>query len=153
MRAYRVTLAAYASSAAQTFSGQGGFVGMGRWHTAGRPVVYAARSLALAALETLVHLHRSTKIAPYVHLEVEIPDAQVEMARALPKELPTNIGATRAFGDAWLARRSSAALVVPSIIIPSELNVVINPAHPAFDLSWVVAGPNPFSFDPRLTKP
>jgi len=153
MRAYRVTLAAYAGNAAQAFSGQGGLVGMGRWHTAGRPVVYAARSLALAALEALVHLHRSTKIAPYVHLEIDIPDAQVEVATALPKDWQSNVAATQAFGDAWLVGRSSVALVVPSVIIPTESNVVINPAHPAFDLSWVVAGPKPFSFDPRLTTP
>jgi len=153
MRAYRVTLAAYAANAAQAFSGQGGIYGLGRWHTRGRPVVYAAHSLSLAALEALVHLHRSTKIAPYMQLEINIPDALVEVATALPSDWQSNVGATQAFGDAWLVGVSSVALQVPSVIIPTESNVVINPAHPSFDLSWVVVGPKPFSFDPRLTKP
>jgi RES domain-containing protein len=153
MRAYRVTLAAYAGDRAQAFSGQGGLLGMGHWHTVGRPVVYSARSLALAALEALVHLHRSTKIAPYVYFEIEIPDARIEVPDALPEGWRTNVSATQAFGDAWLAGRASVALAVPSAIIPTESNVLINPAHPAFDLSWVLAGPLPFSFDPRLTRP
>jgi RES domain-containing protein len=38
---------------------------------------------------------------------------------------------------------------VPSVIIPREMNFLINPAHPQFDeLTW--SEPQPFRFDPRL---
>ncbi|MDP1734447.1 MAG: RES family NAD+ phosphorylase [Sulfuritalea sp.] len=38
--------------------------------------------------------------------------------------------ATTDCGDAWLASNSSALLVVPSVIIHEESNVLINPLHP-----------------------
>jgi len=38
---------------------------------------------------------------------------------------------------------------VPSVIIPREMNYLINPAHPQFEeLIW--REPQPFRFDPRL---
>jgi len=41
---------------------------------------------------------------------------------------------------------------VPSVIIPREMNYLINPAHQRFDeLTW--REPQPFRFDPRLISP
>jgi len=34
-------------------------------------------------------------------------------------------------GDAWLKRGSSALLLVPSVVVPEDFNVLINPRHPA----------------------
>ena len=40
-------------------------------------------------------------------------------------------GATaRAAGDAWIASASSALLLVPSVLVPDECNVLVNPRHP-----------------------
>ena len=36
---------------------------------------------------------------------------------------------SRSLGSAWLTANSSALLVVPSVIIEEEDNVIINPAH------------------------
>ena len=153
MRVYRIALELYAKTARAAFNGIGGMYGLGRWHTQGRPVVYAAESLSLSALEALVHLKRSTRIEPPVQWEAEIPDGLMEEAKNLPADWILNMKATQAYGDAWLAGRSAPALVVPSAIIPAERNVVINPLHPAFDLAWVVVGPVPFEFDTRLVAP
>ena len=38
--------------------------------------------------------------------------------------------ATISYGDAWLATNSSALLVVPSVIIHQESNILVNPSHP-----------------------
>lgn len=47
----------------------------------------------------------------------------------------------------------SAALRVPSAIVPLEFNLVLNPAHPDFDFDQVQDGePEPYSLDPRLGK-
>ena len=39
---------------------------------------------------------------------------------------------TQARGSDWAKRRSSAALAVPSSVIPSETNYLLNPLHSAF---------------------
>lgn len=56
MRAYRLVKARYADTA---FDGSGAKAHGGRWNSKGVTMVYASDSVALAALELLVHLHRS----------------------------------------------------------------------------------------------
>jgi RES domain-containing protein len=43
----------------------------------------------------------------------------------------------------------SAVLAVPSVIVPGEPNLLLNPAHADFK-SIAIGKPEPFSFDPRL---
>ncbi len=57
--------------------------------------------------------------------------------------------ATISAGDAWLDGQGGAVLKVPSAIISSEFNFLINPLHPHFQ--QIRAGtPRPFAFDGRL---
>jgi RES domain-containing protein len=55
----------------------------------------------------------------------------------------------RAIGDAWAKGQESLLLRVPSIIIPEEDNLIINPAHPRAAEVRIVSE-RPFSYDPRL---
>jgi len=49
----------------------------------------------------------------------------------------------------WIHSGGQLAGVVPSIVIPEEFNILLNPNHNAFrDLAW--SDPRPFRFDPRL---
>jgi RES domain-containing protein len=107
----------------------------------------------LAVLEKLVHLDPDLVPVGQVAMEIEVSDALVEMLppRKLPRHwrrLPAP-AATQRLGDAWVAAGTSAVLAVPSVIVPGELNFLINPAHPAAARIRVVAR-RPFSFDPRL---
>ena len=154
MKLWRVARAAHAATGADAFSGVGGLVVDGRWHSRGRPSVYAARSESLALLETLVHFNPT--LAPrLVLIEAEIADALVATFRgALPKgwaDVP-DTGAARSVGDAWLRSISSLALEVPSIHAKSETNVLINPAHADFG-RLVLGVPVPLAFDQRLNDP
>jgi RES domain-containing protein len=55
----------------------------------------------------------------------------------------------RVIGNQWIAAGSSAVLRVPSAIIYSEFNYLINPGHG--DWSKITIGASrPFRFDPRL---
>src|SRR5476649_1746626 len=55
----------------------------------------------------------------------------VEASELPPSWLAEPAGLTTIeFGDAWLAGGSATLLLVPSIIVPEEYNVLINPAHP-----------------------
>jgi RES domain-containing protein len=56
---------------------------------------------------------------------------------------------TQELGAEWCNSGRSAVLRAPSVIIPSEYNFVLNPAHP--DYKQIEIGPaEPFSIDPRL---
>jgi hypothetical protein len=56
---------------------------------------------------------------------------------------------TQAIGDGSLLAKVSAALQVPSVIIPGEFNYLLNPEHAEFRLVKAES-PTAFSFDPRL---
>jgi RES domain-containing protein len=103
--------------------------------------------------EALVHIQRSNNIEPFFRWEIELPDALILDAPKLRAGWRTDATLTQAFGDAWLASQSSVGQLVPSAIVPNEMNCLINPAHPKFSLKWVASGPHQFSFDARLTKP
>lgn len=118
-----------------SLAGDGGLRASGRWHTRGRRVVYCAENPASALLEVLVHFEIEIRGLPsrYRLLKINAPeDSRVE--RVSPDDLPRDwlehTHATRAIGDAWLARASTALLLVPSAIVPETLNVLLNPAHP-----------------------
>jgi RES domain-containing protein len=154
MKLWRVARAARAATGAEAFSGMGGLVVDGRWHSRGRLIVYAARSESLARLEALVHFNPT--LAPHlVLIEASLPDALVAtVGGALPNgwdDVP-DTGAARSVGDGWLRSGSSLGLEVPSIHARSETNVLINPAHA--DFAKLVTGvPLLLAFDRRLIDP
>jgi RES domain-containing protein len=137
------------------FAGEGARLFGGRWNSPGRPVIYAAQSQALAALEILVHLDSEKLLRHYLAIPVTVPPHVIE--RFSLSSLPKNWRAypaprsTRAIGDAWLARAASLVLQVPSVVIPSEFNFLLNPAHPRFP-KLRLGKSVPFLFDPRLTR-
>jgi RES domain-containing protein len=55
-----------------------------RWHSAGRPIVYTAQSLSLAALEILVRLKQTNDIQPFYAYSIEIPDHLILTLKSLP---------------------------------------------------------------------
>lgn len=64
---------------------------------------------------------------------------------------PGDEDATRQFGGRWSNAGRSLAVLVPSVIIPIEFNVLLNPTHAGFDaIEW--KAPEPFGFDRRLLK-
>ena len=142
--------------AASTFSGEGAALYGGRWNPQGGRVVYASQTLALAALEKFVHLDGVAGGISFVSFRIDAPEGvkikQVELSQ-LPKNwrsVPAP-AATREIGLNWAQKNESALLRVPSTIIPSEYDYLINPLHSDFN-SLKISAPSPFSFDPRLWK-
>ena len=152
IRAWRIVKAKHAATA---FSGDGARQVGGRWNSPGAGVVYVAGSASLAILEILVHLPYSELMKRYVVFEVTFDDALVRAvdSSGLPKnwrEYPPP-AETQRIGDTWLAGAGSAILRVPSVIVPSEWNYLLNPAHAEF--AKISIGPKqPVQFDPRLIK-
>ena len=93
-------------------------------------MVYLADSLALAVLETRVHLEAFVVHQPYVALEYELPDAVEGLDDELPEDWPENVEYTRALGGRWLREGPSPVLRVPSAVVPVECIYLLNPLHP-----------------------
>lgn len=118
--------------AATALSGAGARLCGGHWNSPGHPCVYAAESRALAVLAMLVHLTGRSRGFSWRLLTLEITDDLVSDAGPAPAGWDaTPPGPTsQAFGDAWLEAQMSAALRVPSALVPGESNLLINPrAH------------------------
>lgn len=113
-------------------------------------MVYLASSLALAVLETRVHLEVTATEQPYVALEVEFPDEGVRhLAEPLLGGWRGDLELTRGLGSAWLEEGSSPVLAVPSVIVPVESIYLLNPLHPEAGAVRVVRSVD-FEWDERL---
>lgn len=113
--------------------------------------MYLAGSLALAALEILVHVKSQSELGGYVKIRVEAPEGLTSDVKALPENWQQGRAPdeTRALGDSWLKASKTPLLRVPSVVIPEEHNYLLNPQHPGFR-ELTVGEAKPFSFDPRL---
>ena len=113
-----------------TLDGAGGMLQSARWHTLGRPIVYAADHPASALLEILVNFDVSLLPDTFQLLKIEVPTSVMPLATKAPGDWLTDVSISRAVGDDWLAGRNSLLLQVPSAILPNVFNILINPQHP-----------------------
>ncbi len=115
-----------------------------RWSSPGRAVVYTASCGALAALEYLVH----AKEMPLGMLlkRIEVPDT---LAFETVDSVPADDKVFRRLGDEWLEHMSTPILPVPSVLVPRQWNLLLNPIHPLFIATRVI-DETPFAFDSRL---
>ncbi|HEU0205045.1 MAG TPA: RES family NAD+ phosphorylase [Burkholderiaceae bacterium] len=149
LTAYRIAKASHARTA---FSGEGARLAGGRWNRPGEAVVYASASLALAAMETFVHLGEDGLQIQFVYFRVQIADGiKLQRCRQPPAQWRTEPPdeASQRYGSKWLRAGRTAVLEVPSAIIPSEKNFVLNPNHPDFS-RLRIGRLLPFVFDPRM---
>lgn len=150
--AWRLVSVKHASRAA-AFSGEGARLFGGRWNSPGTAVVYTSDSLALAALESLAHADQRGFERRYVAYRLRLPERSVlrldeDGVPADWRNRPVSMGARRT-GDRWVREARSPALSVPSVLVPLERNLVLNPAHPDFG-TIEIAEPLEFLFDARL---
>ncbi len=84
---------------------------------------------------------------------LEIPDnASITPTPALPeewKEYPAP-ASLRKIGDRFIAEARAAVMLIPSVLVPQENNVLLNPLHP--DAARMVRQRRlvPFVYDRRL---
>lgn len=152
VRVWRLVKERHAETA---FDGEGARIYGGRWNSIGHRVVYASTSLALASLETLVHLDNALPLPRFMAFSVHVSTADITAA-ALPElhslsgQLP-HLTETRRIGDEWVKAGRHLALSVPSAIVPQEFNLLLNPSHPRF-AQLMIAPPVGFAIDPRLRR-
>lgn len=120
---------------ADDISGAGAKLTGGRWNRAGTPMLYCAGSIALACLETVVHLKLDGLPLSRYLVAIEVPKSVWDAAALIDPSshvgwdaLPHGKVSLDA-GDQWVASSASLLCRVPSVIVPREDNVLINPRH------------------------
>ncbi|MCC5807976.1 MAG: RES family NAD+ phosphorylase [Opitutales bacterium] len=133
MRAYRISRRIHRT---ELLSGLGSsYKDGGRWNSSGNRAVYLAGSGSLALVEVLAHAGEFGQDDKWSWFAFEIPDDAI--ATVDPENLPPgwdNIPAGRVsqdIGDSFFRDGTILALKVPSVIVPFESNLVLNPLHPA----------------------
>lgn len=150
IRGWRIVKTRYVATA---FSGEGAKRAGGRWNSPGTAIVYVAGSRPMAVLEVLVHLEAADLLPYYSLIGCDIPEELIVHLSSsdLPPTWRTNPPPPEAqsLGDQWVTQATSAVLAVPSVIIPAEVNYLLNPAHPRFGEIHIGA-PERFELDARL---
>ncbi|MCH7524875.1 MAG: RES family NAD+ phosphorylase [Bacteroidetes bacterium] len=107
-----------------------------RWNSLNTFLVYTAESRALAILEISVHLDLHEDLpTDRFYVEIDIPD-DIEILILDNNDLPKNWNVkppgleTQYIGDDFVKANDAAVLKVPSSIVASEFNYLINPQHP-----------------------
>lgn len=125
----------------------------GRWNQKGSSLLYTSENKSLAALEVLIHMDRNTIPDNLQILTLEIPDSEVIMIdedfrKWMIKKAQPLMDSQR-YGTAWIRSHESLGLKVPTILIPGEWNILINPEHKNFKKVRILEIEN-FEFDDRF---
>ena len=154
MRAYRVYRKQRREAA---FTGEGAGIVGARWNLPGTAMVYMSSTISLCLLEFFVHF--DPDVADIIQLNLEYRWADIP--ETLPRlevqeaELPRNWReipwpqSTQELRTKWMIEAQYVAVSVPSVVLPMEKNLLLNPVHPAFSKIHV-GPPLPINIDPRL---
>ncbi len=151
MELFRICRARHGATA---WDGEGARLHGGRWNRHGIPMVYASESLSLATLELLVHGNYEEAPDDLVATSMTLPK-NIVVERLQADRLPRDWRSYPApemlqeLGSTWARSLKTACLAVPSAVVPSEWNYLLNPRHPTFDRLRPKAA-TAFSLDRRL---
>jgi RES domain-containing protein len=145
MRVYRVCSAAHSD-----LDGEGARLYGGRWNSPGLAIVYTASTLALAILETRVHLRRIP--VDYVRLAIEVPDTFVHPHEVIAQDLDPgwhlDTALTRRMGDTHFSSTPLVPLKVPSVVVDTEWNLLFSRDYSTAHAS--IVDKEPIVMDARL---
>lgn len=150
MDLFRITKKKYI----RDLSGEGSRRFGGRWNEQGTAILYSSQNESLAALEILAHTPISEIPNDLSLLVLSIPNS-IAPERVIPDELPENWrdypspNELAGIGSRWVESGSSLMLHVPSVLVRTDWNILINPAHPEMDKVKIKDVFN-FQFDSRI---
>jgi RES domain-containing protein len=146
-RVFRIASAKYA----QDISGEGASLYGGRWNPLDYKALYCSNHISLAALEIIVHGDDTVFQRDFNLLAIDFPKdlpTQYIKANSLKKNWSFDMKHTQRIGQDFLTSKL-LVLYVPSVVIPQEFNLLLNPYHKDFS-KVTIASFDPFSFDERL---
>lgn len=137
------------------FDGEGSYQYGGRWSSPGIRLSYASEHQSLAMLEYFVHLEASDAPPDLVLASADVPDdlprQRIDVGK-LPvnwRDIPAPPELAR-MGDEFVQLGNGCLLIVPSALVPSENNWLINPLHGEFR-KITIRETEPLTYDSRLS--
>lgn len=116
-------------------------------------MVYYASTAALAMLEVRVHTPASALKVKWTLMIIDVPDACLSPLEESRIPDGWRDEASRAdlqkIGKDWAESGRSLGLLIPSIVSPSDRNVLLNPLHPDLPKA-TLSKSQAFAFDERL---
>lgn len=131
MEVFRITQEQFADD----LTGNGARLFGGRWNTEGLFALYASSSRSLALLETLAHTPaKMLSTRGYSLITIFVPDSasiqEILFSHlATGWDVPDTRPLTKQLGDRFLRTKKKLLLSVPSVLMPEEINFVLNPLH------------------------
>lgn len=118
-------------------SGTGAKLSGGRWNRQGTALLYTATSRPLACVETLVHIAPRAPF-PFNRYLVEVAVPAAAWAARTVFDPSPHVGwdaeppgrVSIDWGDRWAGDGTALLAAVPSVVVPEDANVLVNPAHP-----------------------
>lgn len=146
---YRITKEQYAND----LSGQGAYLYGGRWNKPGTYALYTSEARSLALLELLVHFNSHAALKHnYLFVSLSIPDTQIKtIETSILDENSSLLNNEKLWQttENYFFNVGCLAIKVPSVIVPDEFNVIINPLHPEMS-KLKITNMQPITIDPRL---
>jgi len=133
VKIYRLTKTKYIDD----LSGEGARLYSGRWNKRGDALLYFSEHLSLCVLELLTRSDFEFLVAGYSFIEAEVPSSLIKTLKkpeTISPKWRSNppISQTKQHGSDWIKSNKSLGLAVPSVVLPYENNILINPNHKAF---------------------
>jgi len=140
----------------QDLSGEGARLYGGRWNKKGDAMVYFSEHLSLCVLEVLAHMNYQFFTKDFFYIEAEISEKSITSI-IKPKTITENwrmnppISTTQEYGSNWLSSNLGLALAVPSAVLPTERNILINPTHKLISKLKIITSDS-LDLDSRMIK-
>lgn len=134
------------------FSGDGAGRYPGRWNVEGDPIIYTCETYSGALLEKLAQTGIGNIPKNQNYIEITIPKgilSQQFNPSTISDWQTRGYGETQKFGSDWLRENRSLILIVPSVVVGREKNILINPYHRDFS-KISHTPPDPVIWDERL---
>ncbi len=109
----------------------------GRWNSEGKKVIYTAESIPIAFMENMVRRKGLGFNDQFRIMIIEIPDT-LSISKVDTVTLPSkwrdysDYSICQAIGDAWYDKGLTPLLKVPSAVLPSNFNFLLNSLHADF---------------------
>jgi RES domain-containing protein len=149
MELYHIGSQKYAAQ----LTGEGAKLHGGRWNSIGTKCIYTSESIALSVLEyaanvSIEQMPFSMSITVYTIPGKSWKDFKLSDLPENWQEVPAPVE-TKIFGSQLLNEAKYLALKLPSVVILSEHNYILNPSHPDFK-KIRIKEILPFTFDIRI---
>ncbi len=127
-----------------------------RWNLDDEFVVYTGSSRSLSSLELIVSVNAIQPAFRYKVMIISIADEESLYTQVLQVNLPKAWRSLDSYpklqhiGSEWYQKKQSLILKVPSSVIPTEYNYIINTSHPGFSEKISLVRTEDYFWDERL---